>query len=216
MAAACSASSDTLGEALQDAGRWLHDAADTLVDAGRAADDSAVAQTPPEPEASNGSRLRARYISRMTVGADGAAMPTTRSFLGWFDTERNEACAVTTAPDGKTRCMPNTVATSGRYSDSACATAAALVAQQNSCVTLPVTTTPKYALETVKDVSGCTRQRISPLGAKLATASHYSKDANTGKCIGPFTITGQDLYDASGPEIAPTEFVEFTVTTTIE
>src|SRR5438105_4184598 len=48
-------------------------------------------------EALSGTRLKTQYIQ----GDDGS-----RSFLGFFDTQRNEACTFGRAEDGKIRCLP--------------------------------------------------------------------------------------------------------------
>jgi hypothetical protein len=50
----------------------------------------------------SGSRLVARYTTTTQVGADGAQQ-VTKTFAGWFDTQRNEYCYPTLASDDQQR-----------------------------------------------------------------------------------------------------------------
>jgi hypothetical protein len=61
-------------------------------------------------------RLRARELR----GSDGA-----RQLLGWFDSERNEACAFALAADLQPRCLPSFQAYGGFFSDAGCSVPAA-------------------------------------------------------------------------------------------
>jgi hypothetical protein len=49
------------------------------------------------------------------------------------------------------------------------------------------------------------------MGSKLTGATNYWMKAGA-TCLSQPLSAAADLYDASGAEVAPTEFVEFTVT----
>jgi hypothetical protein len=167
-----------------------------------------------DPSTVDGSRLKARYTTTVTQGSDGAKHVVANTFVGWFDTARNEACAPAVASDGKTRCLP---IDRGRISapmfvDDACAQEVFSVpnASSNTCGT-PPSPLPKYAYS----VDACGLSHLHPLGAKIAaTSSYYS--FGPGNCVlqPNVSVAGNDYYDASGAEIAATEFVEITTTTT--
>ncbi len=151
----------------------------------------------------SGARIKARYTTYTATGADGAKQ-TSKGFSGWFDSQRNEACSVTLSSDGASRCLPTTgTAVAGYCSDAACTKpAVAVVAGAGA---------PKY-LRTPVPVAGGSGTRLSAPGAKLVLATWYY-NFGPGNCVsvGAPGATN-DVYDASGPEIAPSDFVAFTVT----
>jgi hypothetical protein len=87
-------------------GAASHDAsvADAMLDA-------VVNPVPTVRAQESGTRLKAKRL----VTADGAS-----SFVGWYDSQRNEDCGFGPAPDGATRCLPQTYVTAFLYADSGC------------------------------------------------------------------------------------------------
>jgi hypothetical protein len=69
-------------------------------------------------ENASGSRLKAKRY----VASDGATQ-----FRGWYDSERKEDCAILPTCNGGLRCVPNSLAALGYFSDSACTKKAASI-----------------------------------------------------------------------------------------
>jgi hypothetical protein len=163
----------------------------------------------------NGSRLVARYTTTTSTGVDGSAQ-VTRSFAGWFDTQRSEYCAVQLAGDGQQRCLPNDygTATGGVvsagspipfYSDSAC-TKPVIIVYAGSCQAAP-----KY-FSTYDTGCPVGARHLFPVGAQLTLSTLY--DGSHSQCMAAGAPgAGTTVYDASATvEVAPSTFVAFTVT----
>lgn len=158
----------------------------------------------------SGTRIKARTTTTL-LGADGTKQEST-GFGGWFDAQRNEPCTVSLAADGKMRCLPAAAAryVDNYFADAACTQSIVLVTPVTCAAYGAPLGVPKYLSEPGAPVNGCTGMRYRPMGAKIAGASYYLKSG--ANCFGPYPLTNQDAYDASGAEIPPTEFVAFTST----
>lgn len=162
-----------------------------------------------EPSApwTNGTRIRARQTTYTVVGADGTKQSST-GWGGWFDTQRNEPCAVTRASDGKQRCLPATggSVTASYFSDATCTKPVVLVyAAEVTACSAPYAV-PAYA-NSSSTVAGCIENSIHSVGVNVSVM--YVKSTT---CI-PTTIpTYYKVYEL-GPEVPASSFVEFTVTT---
>ena len=154
----------------------------------------------------SGARIKARSATYTYTGADGAKQ-TIKSFGGWFDSNRNEACGVALATDGQNRCLPSGANTSPYpfLADAACTKQFVRVVAG----ALP----PKYVTSTATIAAG-TAYRYSLPGAKITVTSVYVKSGDQCLLLGA-SPADSDFYDTNGPEIAPTNFVSFTVTTLI-
>lgn len=163
--------------------------------------------TPADPADTyeSGQRIKALATKTVTTTPDGAKRSVT-SFAGWFDSTRNEPCSPTLAADGKTRCLPAAAAVqnpASLFADSLCSIP----------VTLSIGCTPPPKYIAVQASTSCPQT----LGPKMfavgqVVSTYYSLGGTT--CNGPNTLTGYMFYPTSGVEIAPSSFVEMTVTTT--
>lgn len=165
---------------------------------------STTTQTPDLFE--SGTRIKARTTVTEYSTVDGATRTQT-SFVGWFDSMRNEPCSPTLASDGKTRCLPAAAAPlTGYFVDAACTVPGAPL---STCLGADA---PKYIA--IPQPTTCPP---SSLGAKVIpvgtpTTTYYFKSG--ANCTGPTTTADLAWYPPAGAEIPPTEFVEMTVTTT--
>lgn len=62
------------------------------------------------PESMSGARLQVQFDYLMHTGADGSVTVSSPSGPHLFDTYRGERCAWGKAPDGATRCLPESIA----------------------------------------------------------------------------------------------------------
>lgn len=185
------------------------------------ADGSSDAGTDAPPGPTSGTRIKASKatVTTTTTTSDGAKSVTSYEISGWFDTLRNEPCSFQPAGDGKTRCLPSTLARTdysggSYYQDAACTQKLAFTLKQAASVCGP-TTTPAppnalYLLFSTTGANGCSGAGIRAIGTVIVPATVYLKSGAS--CIGiASTPTAYD-YFAPGAEIAPTEFVESTTT----
>jgi hypothetical protein len=192
--------------------------------------DTRVAALEGRESETNGSRIVARYTTTASVSADGAQQ-VTKSFAGWFDTQRNEPCSVTLAADGQQRCLPEAVPFLDRYesyyfSDAACTKPVVRMELGTECppggygygcaaCNAPV---PKYA-SLIYQCSGASTTAVAhivPLGNQIQGTVYNSSPWAPGMCSQTSTngVSIQfTFYDASAAEIPPSSFAAFTVTT---
>lgn len=163
----------------------------------------------PAEDFESGQRIKARATTTVTTTADGA-MRTVRSFVGWFDSMRNELCSPMLASDGKTRCIPTTVAlvdTNANFADAACTIPVAVAIA--GCGT----PAPRYvAVHPAVTCPQTVGARIFAAG--LPVTSYYSKSG--ANCFGPSSIPSFTFYPTSGAEIPASSFVEMDITATTE
>lgn len=138
-----------------------------------------------------GSRLKARYL----LAEDGS-----RQFLGWYDSQRQENCAFTQAPDDIVRCMPFVAAAvahpfSQAFADSACTRRI----EQRQAVPALCQTEPMFLFES--GGSTCApRLRFYQFGDPF-TGTYYVQAA--GRCVQADAPSPDMFY--VGPEV-PTAF----------
>jgi hypothetical protein len=146
----------------------------------------------------SGSRIKARVI----VSNDGA-----KSFLGWFDTQRNEACSFMQAGDGKLRCQPYTIMSFQGYLDSNCTTKIATPGLSTACMSGSGT----YYVALSDSVS-CSdiHTHIYPVGAKIDPVHYTYYELSDGKCkpVSPYIIYPQYYMLAEVPASSFAEAVE--------
>lgn len=171
----------------------------TMITPDRTADGGPVDPNKPNPSMAgadtqiSGTRLKRRVLK----GADGS-----QQFLGWFDTQRNEACNFQDAADGKQRCLPLSTFTGGYYSDPACTNP--IVTQTKGCAA-PATAF-HYA-----GIAGCPLAnpvRVLQIAGTFTGATVYSGAGCTGSSTAALLSTF-DVYETSS-EIPPTSFVDAT------
>jgi hypothetical protein len=139
-------------------------------------------------DAVSGARLQAR----VWVAEDGA-----REFLGWFDTERHEACDFQYAGDGLVRCLPQNAATIiGYFADAACTEPLA----QSLCAATYADTFTHTCPE---------GRRLFALGDPFDGQTAYVPIGP--QCV-PSTPPGGLLYHV-GAEVSPASFVAASVQT---
>jgi hypothetical protein len=173
---------------------------------------------PPAPP-SSGTRIKARtsVMTTTTQTSDGATSVTRNVTQTWFDTLRDEPCAFQAAGDGKTRCIPASLAvrdaSGGSYfQDSGCAVPLGFtlrtVAASCGATVLPAPPAPKYVLTSAAGAT-CGGQSVRVLGAQIApSASVYIKSGVS--CVPTTAQPAFYDYFAIGTEIPPTAFVEST------
>jgi hypothetical protein len=162
-------------------------------------------------------RIKARVTTTTTTTTDGAKYSTS-NFAGWTDSATGEACSSVITSDGKRRCTPAAPAPYTYFVDSACAVPVVVVynvALVPACGgAAPSSAPPKYVGRTATTMAGCSATQIALVGAKITTyTNQYVKNGAACSSLGA-APTYYDYYDASGPEIDPTTFAEFTTTTT--
>ena len=180
---------------------------------------------PALPPPASGTRIKARtsVVTTTTQTSDGAMSVTRSESQTWFDTLRDEPCAFQAAGDGKTRCIPASLAvrdaSGGSYfQDAGCAIplgfAIRTVPASCGATVLPAPPAPKYVLTSAAGAT-CGGQRIRVLGAQLApSASVYIRSGAT--CVPTTAQPAFYDYFAIGAEIPPTDFVESTTTIVTE
>lgn len=147
----------------------------------------------------DGTRLRAVTID----GADGSKQP-----VGWYDTERGEACGFRVAADGQLRCLP--LGGAGIfYSDAACTSV--ITATGAGC------TAPAYVAEPV-GVASCylgphvvdpaSGVEVRQVGAQTNPAAYYVKSGEACVSAG-VPPAAYDLF-AVGAPLDPSLFVAAT------
>lgn len=169
-------------------------AGETLLggEAGVAGAAGAAACSPDEPSYVSGQRLRARYA----VTTEG-----NREFLGWYDTERKEDCAVGTAPDGKLRCLPemSRLALTPRFIDDQCQEPVTLhvhSSESKECEAKYLLSPPASSCEggtTLRERGAATEP--PPL--------HHQSGASCSPDVGRF-----EAYYELGPDVLPSAFAE--------
>jgi hypothetical protein len=169
---------------------------------GAAADDDAGPDG--APSATSGSRLRARW--RIENSPDGARR---RSFAGWFDTARGEACDVVLYRDDHYRCVPSArLGMSIAYADSSC-TQPIVSIPKNVCVG-PL---PQYAAKEIYDCEK-TWTEVWRIGASTAAPAKLWAKFDVG-CTETRPPPGDfAYYEASA--VAPSDLVEISVTHTTD
>jgi hypothetical protein len=153
--------------------------------------------TDPVHEASadptEGSRLKPFY----EVGDDGAKAYRPGS---WWDSARQEECAIGTGSDGKQRCLPTSrqYLLGVFYSDPSCS-APLITTSKTACPT-------SYAIELVKGQACTQAYRYYRLSAPIVPVEIYGYDANH-VCVSMGPPDSTALYVPFGPEIDPASFV---------
>ena len=148
----------------------------------------------------------------IVAGADGSQQATTT--LGWFDSQINEPCAMMVAADGRSRCLPSKFIYDSRafFADSECKKPVVMIANTppKLCDAFVGSTPPVPNYINAQPLNCQSGSRIvRRLGEKLSLSNIYVNEA----CV-QTPASGFDVYDASGPDIPPTEFVELTTTIT--
>lgn len=155
-------------------------------------------------------RIRTAHFAA-TDGATQRCVPTApfgqsaALSLRFYDTARNEVCAIGTAADGKRRCLPpNWLSTSanGPFVDTAC-----------SQPTYVNAGAAKYVMQRRPETSAGSECRVATRfferGAQVTTKTYVVDSAE--KCVvNPF-VEEAPLY-ARGPEVVPESFSDFTLT----
>lgn len=154
----------------------------------------------------SGGESGARLKRRMFVADDGASMQVLQ--LPWFDSQRQEYCTFTRAPDGVIRCMPQGAA-SFRFLDAACTERIVdVTAIQNM---IDCGNEHKYAVVANGQVGGVCNVAydMHELGAPIPTpAMAYSVNA-AGTCVA--SGVGGGKWYRVGAVVPPSEFVAATV-----
>jgi hypothetical protein len=163
----------------------------------------------------SGSRLRAQR--EVAVGDDGATNPNW--ITAFWDTRLGAECLVINAGDGASRCLPSRPASmnSGYYADANCSTLLALGQSSSSDGGSPAI--DPYAILGFWSMPG---SRYFHLGAVYTGPFYQGQSGSWGD--GGYTDAGFSCLAASPPaqqtawlvgaELAPSEFVRFTVTRT--
>lgn len=112
------------------------------------------------------------------------------------DVKRGKACEANLGSDDQVHCTPRSKATTGGFSDPACATSAA---DPRECVVAYETFDDSTALRYGASKCGQNKVRAYPLAAKRASRAEFTSDGDGG-CTGPVD-SPRDVYDI-GPEIA--------------
>jgi hypothetical protein len=150
----------------------------------------------PVPTASadpvSGTRLKAEYL----IADDGS-----KEYVAdlWFDSQRNETCAFSTAADGKQRCLPEG-AEATIFADSACTTPVLTV--PSGCAA------PPYGIGTAAtSTCGATTAgaQIFSVGAAMTPTTLYVQSGTSCYSAGPAATTFS--YYALGAQIPATSFV---------
>jgi hypothetical protein len=142
----------------------------------------------------SGTRLKRRVLT----ASDGA-----RASLGWYDTERKEACAFVKASDGKLRCLPQSIATmtGPYYSDVKCTRPLAAVA--HGCAA------PAIASEIDAACGAAPKYTIYKVTGRVTSDSNvFTRQGDS--CLGYNLPNGPLDYYATGAEIAASTFVSAT------
>lgn len=218
--AACSAQkvdgggpSAVVPDAMRDAVEELRDAFTDATGLDIAGEPKDAVAGPTDPEFVGGSRIKPKFTT--TTFADGAKG---KQFSGWHDSARGEDCQVAAAADGKQRCMPvpygaDTVAvTAGYYSNASC-TVPLFLQGISACVPTAV---PKYVASNTSTSSCTVAWAFRPVtGLAANPAKYFYKPAGATTCtdIGAFPTTSYRVLSV-GAEIAPSEFVEVTTSST--
>lgn len=150
----------------------------------------------------SGSRLVARYTTTTQVGADGAQQ-VTKTFAGWFDTQRNEYCFTTPASDGQQRCLPSDTGDPGPlsvgsassgvfFADAACSLPIIQVQLNGGCTSNPACSAcnppaPRYFRSVYSTCGGGTPStspgtHLYPVGAKLSLSNVYVAHGGEAPC----------------------------------
>ncbi len=150
--------------------------------------------------AESGSRLKAQWLT----GDDGS-----KSFAGFYDSARQEACSFLDMSDGVKHCIPWTgqaFNVDTTFLDASCVTPIAVAA------VVPCMSTPKYGYSyyDLACPSGPYKFRIFSIGAKFTLPTVYSKAS--GSCVGS-APSPSAVYHLLGSEIPPSSFVAAGVTT---
>jgi hypothetical protein len=154
----------------------------------------------------SGTRIRVRTTTTTITTADGASHSVSE-FAGWFDRELGEECVPAVASDGLTRCLPKSTVSASKYSDNRCTVRLAGVDAP--------TPRPAYIGIFVPETSGFA---IFPSGDAFPKADtiYEARRSSSGTFCEPVSQSPTETwYAVSGPEIAPTQFVAMTTTTTI-
>ena len=141
----------------------------------------------------SGTRIKMQTLTT----PDGA-----KQFVGWFDTERNEACQFSTAADGVTRCLPTPMAirftlassTTGLFADMAC-TVFAVDVSAPQC--------PDLHYIAVAQALTCPPSGLSVYRATTSTTRYFKNGAT---CTATAIPTNPIVYAADGSEVAPSAF----------
>lgn len=183
---------------LADAGQLLVDAGNSLLDASDDAQADAAAQ---QPSGKSGTRIELRQT--VQTGSDGTRYEF--PFLNYYDTKLKTMCTLNTMSDATKRCTPTATIFAGLYfADSTCQTKLAYF--YSTCADIAL---PTYFAETVASTgpscaSSSSYLRVFPPGAEYA-GSVYTKSTT----CSPFARPMGYRFFALGPEMSPSEFVEF-------
>jgi hypothetical protein len=119
--------------------------------------------------------------------------------LGWFDTQRTEACAFVTAADGAVRCLPTeSVIVADAFLDARC--------------TLPIATlacnAPKYVAVLETTCAAAAREHLYASGSTFVPAAVH---ARTGEGCVRVPNGARARYVSLGDELSPTLFASGTI-----
>jgi hypothetical protein len=155
------------------------------------------ALTNPVPSAKadpvDGTRLKAEYIT----ASDGS-----KEYIDgvWYDSQRSEVCAFTTAGDGQNRCLPSGVTATG-FSDAMCTQP--LLALTSGCAM------PAYVLTTTTSTcGGAPGTNVYAVGASTTPTALYLQNGTS--CYQAGAPGSGFSYYTAGAEVAPTSFVAAT------
>ncbi len=141
-------------------------------------------------ETASGTRLKAQYLA----GSDGS-----RQWLGWYDSQRGEACGFGVAEDGVTRCLPGSsggYVTGTSFADPGCTQE--VVAVGSACGG----SVPTYVTRLLSGacVPGAA---IYQIGASFVGATYYVKSGAS--CVS-VSSAGSTLFYV-GADVPPSSFV---------
>ena len=154
-----------------------------------------VTDAPIAPDAGPGTIDGAKSGTRIKLVWDDFA--GTRSWAGFFDAQRQEACRITAWGDGHSYCVPSSSGQTA-FRDAACTQQVGRVYQDTSCTTAPP---PTYLIDYQDGACSYAAAHLYRRGTKIAVTQWFDKGTD-GTCYGPYTATSYDFY-ALGAEVVP-------------